>query len=294
MLYTKKIIHCDHPSGTHKIVYEDWGDPQNPDIVICVHGLTRNAVDFTWLCQALSPRFRMICPDMPGRGRSDPLPDAALYTYAQYTSDLLALIAHLKVDRIFWVGTSMGGLIGMNLAALPHTRIHKLVLNDIGPEVPLAGLQRLSTYAPYPQTFQDFEGVISFLKSIQLGYTHLTEDQWHDMAKRSACWDDTAHVWRLLYDEKAAAQLSHPLQPLDFWAPWHTLTCPVLVLRGGDSDILSAETFDRMCQKPQVQGTTFPGEGHALSLATPEQITLIQTWFEVSLSPSPPDTTDDF
>ena len=126
--------------------YLEWGDPRNRDVLVCVHGLTRNGRDFDDLARALCGRFRVVCPDVAGRGDSDRLADPMLYGVPQYVADMVTLIARLDVEAVSWVGTSMGGLIGMALAAQPGTPVQRLVLNDAGPVISLVSLERIASY----------------------------------------------------------------------------------------------------------------------------------------------------
>src|SRR5690606_26697693 len=136
-------VQCLHPRGLHRMAYTEWGAPENPDVVLCVHGLTRNGRDFDTLAAQLAARHRVVCPDIVGRGRSDRLADYRGYGFAQYVADCITLIARLDVERVAWVGTSMGGVIGMMIAALPGTPIARFVINDVGPVIGRAGIERI-------------------------------------------------------------------------------------------------------------------------------------------------------
>ncbi|MGL6188223.1 MAG: alpha/beta fold hydrolase [Holosporales bacterium] len=268
-----------NPQGFHKIVYSEWGDPDNPRVVICAHGLTRNRHDFDWLAESLSKHFRVVCPDIVGRGQSDYLHDPLKYNYPQYMADMNALIARLNVEKLMWVGTSMGGLIGMMLAGVPQSPITKMVINDIGPLVPAEGLRRLSQYAPVSHIFQEFDDIIDYLKETLRGYSGFTALQWKKLAENSAVWDEIHKGWKALYDPAVAAYLStSDLTDLDFWKYWNQLNCPCLVLHGAISDILRADTALEMSRKPRVRVIDFEGQGHALSIGTPEQIDLVAQW----------------
>ncbi|TGW15876.1 alpha/beta hydrolase [bacterium NHP-B] len=265
-----------NPQGFHRVVYQEWGEPDNPQVVVCVHGLTRNSGDFFWLAEALSKHFRVICPDMVGRGRSDYLRDAARYTYPQYMADLNVLLGRLDVERVHWVGTSMGGLIGMMMASLPQNPIKKMVLNDIGPFIPKEGLQRLMKYVPKNHAFEQFDEVIQFLKSNLLGYKDVTPLQWKQMAEQSVLWDVVNKTWNTNYDPLIASTIStKDVVDIDFWQYWEKLSCPVLALHGANSDILRQDTVNQMACKPGVKTHSFPKQGHALSLATSDQINLV-------------------
>ena len=267
-----------NPQGFHRISYQEWGDPNNGDVVVCVHGLTRNGGDFHWLAERLSKTYRVVCPDMVGRGRSDYLYDATRYHYAQYMSDICTLIARLNVDCVKWIGTSMGGLIGMMLASQPQSPIASMVLNDIGPFVSAAGLQRLAKYVPKAHVFSKFEEAVQFLQTTLLGCKDMSALQWKQLAEQSIVWDTVNSRWTVAYDPAIAATIPvKDIKDLDFWKYWERLACPVLALQGGESDLLSSQTLEQMARKPRVKTVSFPKQGHALSLATDTQISLIES-----------------
>lgn len=268
-----------NPQGFHKVVYSEWGDPDNPRVVICVHGLTRNRDDFIWLAEALSHHFRVICPDVVGRGQSDYLHDPIRYNYPQYMADMNALIARAQVEKVMWVGTSMGGLIGMMMASCSQNPITRMVINDIGPLVPADGLRRLSRYAPLSHIFPEFDNLLAYLKDTLRGYGGFTALQWKQLAENSAVWDEIQKGWRPLYDPATAAYLTNDdITDIDFWKYWNQVNCPCLVLHGVTSDILRADTAQEMGRKPRTTVVDFEGQGHALSLGTPAQIELVTNW----------------
>jgi pimeloyl-ACP methyl ester carboxylesterase len=153
----RRSVQCASPRGLHRIAYLEWGDPRNRDVLLCVHGLTRSSRDFDDLAHALCARFRVVCPDVAGRGDSDRLLDASLYAVPHYVSDMVTLIARLDVEAVSWVGTSLGGLIGMALAAQPQSPIARLVLNDAGPVVTRGSLERIAGYLGTRMQFQSVE-----------------------------------------------------------------------------------------------------------------------------------------
>lgn len=268
-----------NPQGFHRVYYQEWGDPKSDKVILCVHGLTRNSGDFYWLASALSANYRVVCPDIVGRGQSDYLHDPLRYNYPQYMADLNALVARLDVEEVIWVGTSMGGLIGMMLAGMAQNPISKMVLNDIGPFVPKEGLERLMKYVPKAHAFDQFEEVTQFLKTTLLGYKDVTALQWKQVAEQSVSWDAVSKTWNSLYDPKVASTIGpKTLADLDFWQHWEKITCPVLALHGDTSDILRRDTVQQMACKARVKTVSFPKQGHALSLATDAQIKLIRDW----------------
>ena len=132
----EQSVQCISPAGLHRMAYTEWGEPDNPKVLVCVHGLTRSGRDFDFLAERLAGEYRVVCPDVVGRGRSDWLKNKALYGVPQYAADMVTLLARLNVDSVHWLGTSMGGLIGMALAAQENTPIARLVLNDVGRRSP--------------------------------------------------------------------------------------------------------------------------------------------------------------
>jgi pimeloyl-ACP methyl ester carboxylesterase len=265
--------------GFHKIVYSEWGRGDNERVVICVHGLTRNGRDFDFLCDALQSDFRLACPDLPGRGRSHWLPVPAEYRPPVYMSDLASLIARLGVEQVDWVGTSLGGLLGMMLAAQPNSPIHKLVVNDIGAFVQKAALQRLCSYVGTDPSFPDMAAVEGYLRDIHSPFGPLTDEQWQHIALHSAR-HDPAGGFRLHYDPGLAAPLKEGFDnDVDLWGLWEMITCPVLILRGAESDILLKETAEEMLTRgPASELVEFPGIGHAPMLMDSAQIAVVREW----------------
>jgi pimeloyl-ACP methyl ester carboxylesterase len=236
------------PGGFFRLAWTEWGPERAPDrTVICVHGLTRNGRDFDALARALAhDGWRVVCPDMPGRGASDWLHRADDYSYPVYTQTVAALYARLDVAKLDWIGTSMGGLIGMLLAAQRGHFIRKLVLNDIGPFVPAAALQRIGEYCGRDPRFQDFEEVEAYDPAIGKPF-----------AGRAA--DDVV-----------------------LWPFWDQLRVPVLAMRGETSDLLLRETLLRMVKRPNCRAVEVAGCGHAPALMTQDQIGTIVEFLSAS------------
>lgn len=269
----------------HHIAYTDWGDPQNPHVVICVHGLTRNCRDFDYLARALQPDCRVICVDVVGRGQSDWLEHAHDYDYYPlYLSDAISLAAHIQTQyqtriKLDWVGISMGGLIGMFMAIQPDlpVPINKLIMSDIGPLIPAAALKRIADYVGKDPRFNSFEEFKQYMKAISISFGPLTEDQWTHMAIHSAReYADGTYGFR--YDPRIAVSFQmHEIMDIDLWAQWDSLTAPTLVLRGTESDVLMADTAAQM----QVRGAKariieLPGVGHAPMLMDDNQIKIVR------------------
>src|SRR5687767_10040067 len=162
----RRSVQCASPAGLHRIGYREWGDPRNRDVLVCVHGLTRSSRDFDELARALCGQFRVVCPDVAGRGDSDRLADPMLYAVPQYVSDMVTLIARLDVEAVSWVGTSLGGLIGMALAAQSHSPVARLVLNEAGPVVSRASLERIGSYVGVRTQFATLDEAEAYMRAI--------------------------------------------------------------------------------------------------------------------------------
>lgn len=264
-------------AGFHKVAYTQWGRDDAPRTAVCVHGLTRNGRDFDALALDLADRWRVACPDVVGRGRSGWLANPALYGYPQYCADMAALVARLGVETVDWVGTSMGGLIGMMLAAQPNSPIRRLVINDVGPFVSKVGLQRIADYVGKDPVFEDIAAVESYLRFVLMGFGRLPDEAWRHMAEHSARPRPDGR-WGLAYDPGIAeAFKAQPMQDVDLWAFWDRIQCPVLVLRGATSDILLRETAEEMTRRgPKARLVEFANTGHAPALMTEDQIAAVR------------------
>ena len=276
---------CRSPSGPHRMAYVAWGDARADRTVLCLHGLTGDGRDFDVLAVALAERgFYVVCPDVVGRGASDRLAEPDGYGRRQYAADMTCLVEHLRVERVDWIGTSMGGLIGMSLAAAPDTPIRALVLNDIGPFVPSAALQRLDAHLGGDPVFGDVAAAERWLREVRAPFGALTDEQWRRMAERSVRGDEGAY--RLHYDPAIAIPFRRGAgKDLDVWRMWDGITCPVLVLRGERSDLLLAETATEMAARgPRAEVVQIRGCGHAPALLEVDQIEPILRWLEASRS----------
>jgi len=271
------------PHGFHRVVYREWGHPLCPRVVVCVHGLTRNGRDFDALARTLDDRFRLLCPDMPGRGESDWLPDANDYVFPTYLTALTALLAHADVEEVAWLGTSMGGLLGMVMAAQPNTPVTRLVLNDVGPVLEPAALARIAGYVGLDPVFDSFAALEAHIREVSAPFGALTDAQWADLARSTARQTADGH-WRLKYDPGIAVPFkSANVAAPNLWAIWDAISCPTLVLRGAESDLLSADTAAQMrARGPRPRLVEFPGVGHAPPLFDPDQIGPVATFLEGS------------
>jgi pimeloyl-ACP methyl ester carboxylesterase len=269
------------PHGFTEVAYAEWGAEASPRTVICVHGLTRNGRDFDWLAQALAVRgWRVLCPDMPGRGRSAWMSDPSDYGQALYLSVGAALIARSGAAHVSWVGTSMGGNIGMLLAAQANAPISALVLNDIGALIPKAALARIAIYVGDAPTFADLGAVEAYLRRVHAPFGALTDEQWRHMAIHSAGPAEQGGL-RLLYDPAIAIPFKQQEpQDVDLWPVWKDVKCPTLILRGATSDLLPAKTAAEMSADGRAALIEIAGCGHAPALAEPGQIAAVADFLE--------------
>lgn len=264
--------------GYHSIAYRDWGDPASP-VVMCVHGLSRNSHDFDPLARVLAGDHRVICPDLAGRGRSDWLADPSDYHLLQYNLDMTVLAARAGAETFDWVGTSLGGLMGIGLAGIANSPIRRLVINDIAPEVPTAALHRLGAYLGADRSFPDLAAVEVHLRETLAPFGPMTDADWQRMAETSAM--ETDRGYRLAYDPGIAHNFRRFWLPLhaSLWRYWDRITCPVLILRGTRSDFLTPLLLDRMLRRlPHAEVIEFDGVGHTPTLNAPEQIDPLVDW----------------
>jgi pimeloyl-ACP methyl ester carboxylesterase len=267
-------VTCLGPHGFHRLAYVEWAGPAAPT-VLCAHGLTRSGRDFDVLAEALSQRFRVVCPDYPGRGKSEWLSHPADYSYAVYMGDLTALIARLDVADIIWVGTSMGGLTGMLMAAQPGTPIRRLVVNDIGPWVAKEGLERIKSYVGGDPRFPSFEAFLADFRRNAATFGPLSDAQFRMLAESSVRrFEDGTYGYG--YDPRIADAFEGEVKDIDLWPVWDAITCPTLVLRGAESDLLKAADAKAMTERgPRARLVEFPGIGHAPALMAEDQIATI-------------------
>ena len=271
-------VQCLGARGLHRMAYAEWGDPANPRVLVCVHGLARQGRDFDVFAQAMSKHYRVVCPDVVGRGRSDWLADPAGYQIPAYVADMVTLLARLDAQELHWVGTSMGGLIGMTLAAQASTPIRRLIINDVGPFVPKTALLRISDYVGLDNRFSSLAAVETHLRKVLAPFGALTDAQWQHLVTHGHRQRPDG-TFGLAYDPAIAVNVKIAVQDWDLWPVWDRITVPTLVLRGADSDLLLPHTAEEMTQRgPRAQLVTWPGMGHAPALMAPDQIGLIEEW----------------
>ena len=276
-LARERRVQCASPAGLHRVAYREWGDPANPEVVVCVHGLTRCARDFDNLARALAGRYRVVCPDVAGRGDSDWLADPKLYQIPQYVADMVTLIARLDVERVRWVGTSMGALIGMTLAAQKDAPISRLVLNDAGPVVSKAAIERIGSYVGRVPSFPSVEAAEQAIRITSAPFGPHTDAEWRFLTE-VVLRKNADGSWRLHYDPKIAEVFRDdiPDKDIEMWPLWDSVGCPTLVLRGAQSDLLARETAQAMTRRgPKAKLVEFAGVGHAPTLLHEDQIAVV-------------------
>ena len=266
-------------SGFHQLHYLEWGRRASPRTIVCAHGYSGNARDFDYLARELSRDARVIAIDVAGRGESDWLPPVG-YHFAQFLADIHSLLAHLKASEVQWVGTSMGGLLGMLLASKPSSPVTRLVMNDVGAYLPLDALQRIARNLEAPESFATLKDVEAHLRHTHREWGNLTDGQWRHFAVHGARRGDDAR-WRLHYDpEIARVARPMPLAPgLFFWDAWYRVRCPVLLLRGEHSLVFPMDVADAMLDaKPDAGLVEFADCGHVPALMSPHQIGVVSNF----------------
>lgn len=263
------------PAGFFTLRWLEWG-PLDGAPVICVHGLTRSGRDFDALAAALAASGRRVfCPDLPGRGASDWLPDPTLYQPPIYSQALAHLLARMD-GPVDWVGTSLGGICGMGIAATPGNAVRRMVLNDIGAVIPASSLQRIRDYinlaAP---SFADITALEAYLRGVHAPFGNLTDAEWRHLAETSARWDADG-VLRLHYDPAIIRAFSAgDVADIDLSPLWAAIAIPVLILRGVTSDVLPADVAAQMACKPSTKLIEIAEAGHAPALMAADQIAAI-------------------
>ncbi len=270
--------------GFHHVAYGLWGDPSAlAPVTFCVHGLTRSGRDFDVLAERLAEDGGAVyCPDVVGRGRSDWLPSADAYGYPQYMTDMVMAIARSGAEQVDWVGTSMGGLIGLMLAAQPKSPIRRLVINDVGPFVSASALRCLADYVGKDPHFADFEEAMAYIRAVHSPFGPLSDMEWRHLTEHSLR-ADPGGGYRLAYDPAIAAPLADPekIEDMVLWPLWDAITCPVLLLRGAESDLLTRETALEMARRgPKAELVEFDSVGHAPALMNPDQVETVRQWLQ--------------
>lgn len=296
-----EFVACPQPEGVHRMAYWRWGQREARHVVVCVHGLTRQGRDFDRLAQALvahAPHpVQVVCPDVVGRGQSEWLKDPSGYQLPQYAGDMLALLSQIQqqlqapagaaggIATLDWVGTSMGGLIGMVMAGQPGlplpTPVRRLVLNDVGPAITWASVLRMQTYVGRYGQYASLDEVAEVLWRVSTGFGPVPADVWREMSSHMT--RPTTDGQLTLHYDPAIAQNLHALTPemaaageAALWALYDQIQSKTLLIRGEDSDLLTPETALAMTQRgPKTQLATWPGCGHAPTLTSAQQIAVV-------------------
>lgn len=285
------FVQCLDASGLHRMAYWEWGDPANGRVLVCAHGLSRQGRDFDVLAQSLCDRYRVVCPDVVGRGRSDWLDEPMGYQIPTYVADMVTLLARLRAETVDWVGTSMGGLIGMGLASLKGSPLSRLVLNDVGPTIEPAALSRIGTYLGQVHRFETVDAAADYFWSISQGFGPHTREQWLALTRPmlKEVDDERGRAYLPHYDPRIAVpfhaatpEMAAAAQAL-LWQRYDAVRARTLVIRGAQSDLLTAQTAQAMSERgPKARVVTLPGVGHAPTLVDPAQVAVIQEFLSAT------------
>lgn len=277
----ERSVQCASPSGLHRMAYTEWGDPANPQVLVCVHGLSRNGRDFDDLARAMADSHRVVCPDIVGRGRSDWLRDPSGYGVPQYVTDMMVLIARLDVETVQWLGTSMGGLIGMVLASLPGTPVSRLLLNDVGPAISSESIRRIGEYIGRAPKFAGLEEAERYIRAVSAPFGALSDTQWRALTESSVRPAADGGL-EMIYDPKIADSFHRATAAgmIDLWPMFDRVRCPTRVVRGELSDLLSTEVAQAMTARgPHPDLVQVPGVGHAPMFMDEAQIAIAREFF---------------
>lgn len=270
------------PEGLHRLAYREWGDPDNPHVLLCVHGLTRSSADFVEVAKRLSDRVRIIAPDMPGRGKSDWLPHGAMYVVPYYVQACVTLIARSNAAKLDWLGTSMGGLIGIGYSCLPKSQTSRLILNDVGPALNLEALRRIGDYVGKSLEFATLEEARTYIRTISAPFGSHSEAQWNHLTDTVLVQKDNGR-WTTHYDPaigdsfQGLTEAAANAHEQALWAAYDAIRAETHVVRGEHSDLLTVETAQTMTQRgPKAKLHTVTGTGHAPTFMSADQLDLIE------------------
>ena len=267
--------------GFHNVAYSEWGNPENAEKTLCVHGLTRNGRDFDALANRLSENAHVVCPDLVGRGNSDWLSNAEDYNLLQYNIDVTVLLEKVGFKQCDWIGTSLGGLMGISLASLDNSPIRRLVINDVGPTIPQQAMRRILSYVGSGKTFQTFDEAEIHLRHTLSPFGPMTDDDWARMTFNSTKETENGLV---MHNDPGIMQNFRRyglFLYFSLWMQWERITCPVLILRGTQSDFLTENLLQRMTTRlPHADVIEFEGVGHTPTLNAPEQIEPVLEWLQ--------------
>ena len=278
------FVQCSSGDARHRMAYHAWGDPNNSKVLLCVHGLTRRGSDFKTLAQAMCKDYYVVCPDVVGRGDSDRLSNPMLYAIPQYVADITELVKKLGVSQVDWFGTSMGGLIGMVYAAMPKSPIRRMLINDVGPKIEPEAIKRLGSYVGQPFAFANRADALTRLNQICASFGVHSPEEWEIYNGPMLIQRDG--VWIMHYDPNISVPFAavNPIMAkageMAMWHAFKQIHIPMLIVRGGDSDLLSAATVAEMCKvNPHARSIEIPNVGHAPAFVKPEQIALAKEFF---------------
>ncbi len=277
----QRFVSCLSPAGLHRMAYREWGRADNPRVLVCVHGLTRVGNDFDRLARALCSAYRVICPDVVGRGASEWLRDPRFYGVGQYVADMVTLLARLDADSVDWVGTSMGGLIGMSLAGQPGATVRRMVINDVGPTLDAAALARIGEYLGKPVRFASLDQAIDFVALVSAPFALRSREEWREITLPVIRADGEG--WVMHYDPR----IGEPFRAITpeaaaageaaLWGLYQNIQAQVLLTRGAQSDLLSRATAQRMVETgPRARLVEFAGVGHAPMFMHDDQIGVVR------------------
>ena len=297
-----RAVMCSSPAGLHRMAYTEWGDPSNKKIVLCVHGLTRTGRDFDVLAKRLAQDYRVVCPDVVGRGLSDRLANPAFYAVPQYAADMVNLVDRLQPSELHWVGTSMGGLIGLAFAgALAMARVHqqtltpaqhysdlpstgvrldRLVLNDVGPHLEPVSLERIGQYVGEAIEFASFQEAVQYVKKTAASFGPHTKAQWEELTRytyieQNGRWIKHSDVGLAAPFQSRTPEVAAQGEQY-LWSAYSSVQTPILILRGAESDLLSKQTLQQMLERnPQAKSHEFSGVGHAPTLMNDDQVKVV-------------------
>jgi cobalt-zinc-cadmium efflux system protein len=277
-------VQCMDGESTHRMAYHAWGNPRNPKVLLCVHGLTRRGSDFKTLAEAMCKDYYVVCPDVVGRGDSDRLSNPMQYAVPQYVADIAQLVKTLGVSQVDWFGTSMGGLIGMVYAAMPNSPIRKMLINDVGPKIEAEAIKRLGSYVGQPFSFANRTDALNRLNTICASFGEHTPDEWETY--NGPMLIERNGLWIMHYDPDIAvpfASVNPIMAKAGEMAMWHAfkqIHIPMLIVRGAQSDLLSAATVEQMCKvNRHARSIEIPNVGHAPAFVKKEQVALAQEFF---------------
>lgn len=310
-------VTCTSPAGLHRMAYREWGDPECDEVILCVHGLTRTGRDFDSLASELAKSYRVICPDVVGRGLSDWLLNPAFYALPQYASDMVTLMARVKPKRLHWIGTSMGGLIGLVYAGInaqfqmrnalqtpaqrhttlpdAHFPLDSLLLNDVGPHIEAVSLERIGQYVGQDVSFDHFDDAVAYVQATCASFGPHTPDQWHELTRH--VYIEQSGRWIKHYDlgiasafKQMTPQVAAQAETL-LWAAFASLKIPVQIIRGQQSDLLSEQTCHKMLQtQAHAQLSQIQGVGHAPTLMDRDQISIVTDFLKNQCHATPCDS----